>query len=61
MVVVDDRFIFLTPDGQVGSFDLKFTTFNFNLALRDIAFLLIGDWFQPEENHRIHFKGVRYF
>uniref|UniRef100_A0A915EDW1 receptor protein-tyrosine kinase n=1 Tax=Ditylenchus dipsaci TaxID=166011 RepID=A0A915EDW1_9BILA len=57
MAIADDKIFFLTEDGQVGSFDLKFSAFNFNLALREVAFLLSAEWTQPSENNRVHFKG----
>lgn len=55
MSYVDNQIIFLSTEGQVGFFDLKFYTWNFNIALRDVSFLLSLDW--PHYNYRIEFHS----
>lgn len=53
MAYFDNRIIFLFTNGQVGFFDLKYYTWNFNIALRDVSFLMYSEW--PNSNHQIEF------
>lgn len=57
MSYVDNRIIFLSTEGQVGFFDLKYYTWNFNIALRDVSFLLCLEW--PQYNHQIEFFSAK--
>lgn len=52
----NDRFIFLTTDGLIGSFDEHFNSMNFNWALKDVAYLLSSEWATLRKS-RIHFAG----
>jgi hypothetical protein len=54
MTSIDDRIVFLTMDGQVGSFDHHFESVNMNYALHDIAFLLASDW--VDRDTELHFQ-----
>lgn len=56
LAFLDDRFIFLTVDGQVGSFDEHFNFMNLNLALRDVGYLLSSEW-ALSRNTQAHFVG----
>lgn len=43
MIFVEDRLLFVTCDGHLGSVDLKLEIWNLNFALRDVSFILLND------------------
>lgn len=55
LAYLDNRFVFLTTDGQIGSFDEHFNSINFNWALRDVAYLLSSEW-ALSRNSRVYFS-----
>ncbi|KAI3417549.1 hypothetical protein GPALN_013269 [Globodera pallida] len=57
MAFADDRLLILTDDGFFGTIDLTLQTINLNFAVRDIQFLLAGDYVESIGDHRIHFEG----
>uniref|UniRef100_A0A914C3G4 receptor protein-tyrosine kinase n=1 Tax=Acrobeloides nanus TaxID=290746 RepID=A0A914C3G4_9BILA len=43
MVIMEEKFLFITEDGMVGSFDKQLGNLNINYALRDVVYLVTVD------------------